>query len=215
MTIGEDHESQLELFQVPPGREARPAWAVAGNVQIRQDHLVLWGIITLIGLSVVFAAGVERGKGMARAQQPLLGSEPNATASVEPAPVAASAPSSRVNARKEEAAATPAPAPNAAPTAPRAIPRKAPKSLASGPAASPAAPKTAPSRFVVQVVSYQQPSLAKRELSRLKGRGEPAFLLEGENATALLVGPFPTKQKAKAKLSNLQTQYQGCFVRSL
>ena len=210
MTIGEDHESQFELFQVPPGREARPAWAVAGNVQIRQDHLVLWGIITLIGLSVVFAAGVERGKGMAHAQHPVLGPEPNAAAAVEPAPVAASA--SRVNARKEEAAATPAPAPSAAPTAPRAIPRKAPKSLASEPVA---APKTAPSRFVVQVVSYQQPSLAKRELSRLKQRGEPAFLLEGEKATALLIGPFPTKQKAKAKLSNLQIQYQGCFVRSL
>ncbi|MBI2885356.1 MAG: SPOR domain-containing protein [Candidatus Omnitrophica bacterium] len=211
MTIGEDHESQLELFQAPSNREARPAWASAGSVHIRQDHLVLWGIITLIGLSVVFAAGVERGKRIVAAEQLLLGPVSSA-----PARAAEPVTTSRAESRSkntEAASAVPASTtPSTAPAAPRSIPRKAAKSIVKTPAKTPAA---AASRFAVQVVSYQQPSLAKRELTRLKQQGEPAFLLEGEKATALLIGPFTSKQKAKAKLTNLKTQYHGCFIRSL
>jgi cell division septation protein DedD len=65
------------------------------------------------------------------------------------------------------------------------------------------------------VVSYSQPQLAKQELERLTQRGEPAFLMETNQLTILCVGPFATREHAKAKLTNLRPRYRDCFVRSL
>jgi len=65
------------------------------------------------------------------------------------------------------------------------------------------------------VVSYNRPKLAQQELQRLKERGEPAFLMTTQGRTVLFIGPFPTKEKASARLSSLKRHYQDCFIRSL
>ena len=71
------------------------------------------------------------------------------------------------------------------------------------------------SHYAVQVVSYRQPQLAKRELNRLQGLGERAFLMLRGGYAVLYVGPFPSKEHALEKLVGLKTRYQGCFLKVL
>jgi cell division septation protein DedD len=71
------------------------------------------------------------------------------------------------------------------------------------------------SRYAIQVVSYRQPQLAKRELDRLQAKGERAFLVTRKGFTVLCVGPFPSKDNAKEKLVQLKDRYQGCFLKTL
>ena len=70
-------------------------------------------------------------------------------------------------------------------------------------------------RFAVQVVSYEQPQLAQRELQRLHARGEQAFLIKRQERVVLYVGPFPSKDTAGLKLQLLRQQYRDCFIRVL
>ena len=66
-------DTQLELFESPPrAPDRRGALAPMKSVHLRPDHAVLLMIIGLIGSAVVFAAGVERGKRLARAERLLL-----------------------------------------------------------------------------------------------------------------------------------------------
>jgi cell division septation protein DedD len=159
----------------------------------------------LVGVSIVFALGVERGKQLARAERPLLGAQTilanGAQAPQAPADVKAKA---------------------VAPTdrTPDASPPKTTPELKAAPKAgsSPKAPTKivgGKSRYAVQVVSYRRPKLARLELQRLQQRGERAFLLMKQDTVALLVGPFPSKENAQAKLASLRQRYEGCFLRSL
>ena len=95
---------QFELFESasqPAGR--RPRLAI-GQLHLRHDHAVLVGIVGLLGCSVVFALGVERGKRLARAEQPVLpavaSASPAKPGPIETSPVAktvAAAPAQVVN----------------------------------------------------------------------------------------------------------------------
>jgi cell division septation protein DedD len=176
--------TQLELFEVPrqaPHRRRHPAFM--GNLQIRQDDAALLAMASLIGVSVLFAIGVERGKQFARTAPSLMIPRPSAAPPAEPAlPAMAGKPAGSVK---------------KAPTAPtkKAAARR--------------------SRFAVQVVSYRQAKLAQQELQRLKRQGEPAFLLMKQDRTALLIGPFPTKQTASTKLASLKRRYPDCFIQHL
>ena len=99
------------------------------------------------------------------------------------------------------------------------------KTTKPSPAAAPAPSKPATqrklaassgaSRYAIQVVSYRQPLLAKRELDRLQAKGERAFLVSRKGFTVLCVGPFPSKHNAKEKLVQLKDRYQGCFLKTL
>ena len=71
------------------------------------------------------------------------------------------------------------------------------------------------SGFAVQVVSCNQAKFAQQELRQLQRQGEKAFLVQRDGRTALLVGPFPTKEHAAGKLSALRQQYRDCFIRTL
>lgn len=191
---------QLYLFEVPTAPPARLETIRVGAMHLRADHATLLLMFGLIGLSVVFAGGVERGRKVAQAEQSLLAprglpsqEEPRAG---EPAQIKASS---------SEEPAKPS------------LPRKA------APSPTPVKRTTTPvklaestgSQYAIQVVSYSQPMLAQQELQRLQQRGERAFLLKREGRTMLLVGPFPSKQHATTKLSLLRRQYRDCFVRNL
>ncbi|MBI3324406.1 MAG: SPOR domain-containing protein [Candidatus Omnitrophica bacterium] len=182
-----------------------------GYVRIRQDHVMLVLIVALIGLSVIFALGVERGKELSKAELINPSSKLSLLSPTSLPPAAA--PSSA----RRDAALPPAKLPT---TTPKPAEQKTPtpKKIEPVPAlepkpAKPSVPKSP--QFAIQVVSYRQPELAQRELARLKQHGEPVFLLKGEGKAALLVGPFSDKESATQKLADLRALYQDCFVRHL
>ena len=191
---------QLYLFEVPAAPPARTETIRLGAMHLRTDQAMLLLIFGLIGLSVVFAVGVERGRKVAQAEQSLLA--PRGLPSQEEPRVDKPG---QIKASSSEEAAKPSMPRQTAPS-PTPVKRTAtPVKLA----------ESAVSRYAIQVVSYRQPLLAQQELQRLQQRGERAFLITREGRTMLLVGPFPSKQRAATKLASLRQQYRDCFVRSL
>ena len=208
--IPDQRENQLELFD-PSGQSAvPPRKPLAGPLQVvlRHDQLLLVSIGTVIGLTVVFALGVERGKELVRSERAFFARQqqrsalqpPTAGAGAAPSGLAADAPIA--SSVKTDAAAEHTAAPVAPVTAPKAP--KEPTKLAAS-----------KSRYAVQVVTYSRPHLAKREMDRLHSEGERAFLVLREGRTTVYVGPFPTKGNASQRLTALKPRYQDCFVRSL
>lgn len=182
-------ENQLELFEGaapsvrPPHRETLGRFLL----HARYDQLVLTGIAGLIGVTVVFACGVERGKQLARTERALLTHEASHVA-----------PAVSPGKGREPASG---PVPSLTPLTPKGTP--------------PSKSGVAKSRYAVQVVTYSRPHLAKQELQKLKARGEPAFLMIRQGRTSVYVGPFPTNGNAQEKVASLKTRYQDCFVKSL
>ena len=206
-------ETQLEWFDLP--RHASPrrgARILAQPLRMRPDHAVLGLILLLIGTSVVFAVGVERGKHFARTEPGVF--EPSVSASQRQA--SAAGPGEALATRpptggKGSAATSSAPTredlQRPGSSAPNIVPKQ--------PSPKPGKTIVPKSRFAVQVVSYRQIKLAQRELQRLQQRGETAFLVSSPGRTMLLVGPFVNKERASAKLASLKRLYQDCFVRTL
>ena len=206
-------ETQLEWFDVPhhasPRRGAR---IFSQPLRMRPDHAVLGLILLLIGTSVVFAVGMERGKRLARTEpgvfEPMAAApqrqanaaSPGETLAIRPPISGKGSPAMPPAPARETLERPSAPMPNTAPTQPSRKPGKT------------SAPK---SRFAVQIVSYRQMKLAQRELQRLQQRGETAFLVTRQDRTVLLVGPFVDKERASSKLASLKRRYQDCFVRTL
>ena len=192
-----DTPPQLELFATAlPHASIRRGALPIGSLHIRADHAMLLTIAGLIAVTVVFAAGVERGKQVARAERPLLNSK---TSSTQLTPSRAPTPSHGASERPASSGAV-----SPATPSPKSTPRKAGKTtVAGGPG------------YAIQVVSYRKPDLARRELQRLQQRGEPAFLVMKQGLTVLCVGPFFSKATASTKLTGLKRQYEDCFIRSL
>jgi len=187
-----DAPQQLHLFEVPAAPAAQRERLRLGALFLRPDHVLLSLMFGLVGLSVIFALGVERGRQVAQAERPLLAPrEPEVKTKASTSSVEAEAPSPR----RESA-------PN--PVAPKKPGPKAAVKVAS-----------APSQFAIQVVSYNQPTLAQQELQRLQQRGERAFLVKRQGRTVLYVGPFPSKDHAATKLTALRQRYRDCFVKTL
>lgn len=211
-------ENQLELFDLSKQPAARMTRESLGRVflHFRYDQLVLGSIAGLLGLTVIFACGVERGKQLVRSERVLLGrqqllktEEPSRSASLPkpklepataPAPVTAPA-------HVEQPSAPAAPAKAKAP-ANTPVTAKARTKVAT-------AAKTGASRYAVQVVTYRQPQMARQEMERLRAKGEPVFLLIRDGRTIVYVGPFPSKTNASERLGRLKARYQDCFIKSL
>ncbi len=214
-----DTDAQPELFQVPEQGLRPRNTSPLGMLRIRHDHAVLLLIGALIGVSVTFACGVERGKLLARSERLLLAPRTTLTSDIETAsdpgmvqrvpPAPAAQPQTQrasVPAIKPAMVDIDSAKPSLSPVAPMA-----PKALPS----TPAKKIVKKSRFAIQIVTYTQPKLAQRELDRLKSRGEAAFLVTKKDRVILCIGPFPSKQHAAEKLASLKRQYQDCFVRDL
>lgn len=186
-------EGQLELFEVGQRCAPAPRRYSLGRVFVhaRYDQLVLAGIAGIIGLTIIFASGVERGKRLARGE--------------------------RAAATRTAAKAAAVPAADA--TAKPAAPAKAAATATAAPAvkkATPAsAPKPARSKFAIQVVTYSRMQRAREELARLQSRGESAFLVTRGELTTVYVGPFATRTDASTRLSRLKPRYQDCFLKTL
>lgn len=187
---------QLEFFDLANAPTRRPPrYHSIGSLalRLRHDQLIVAAIGGLISLTVVFAAGVERGKALVRSEQHAL--------------------------VVKERQALPPPAPAVAPGKTQA-PSQPPSQPASAPAlqkakAAPAKLAATSSSFAVQVLTAKQLPRAKAELSRLQSRGEKAFLVMREGQTRVFVGPFPSKANALEKVTQLKPRYEDCFVRTL
>lgn len=213
-------ENQLELFDLSRQQPARMSRESLGRVfvQFRHDQIVLGSIAGLLGLTVIFACGVERGKQLVRSERVLLARQQQQTAqSPEPDPKrAAAAPGVSVPATVPAAKPMPAPAAVKAVPAPPAV-KKQPSAPAKAKEKTKvaAAPTSGSSRFAVQVVTYTQPQMARQEMERLRAKGEPVFLLMRDGRTIVYVGPFPSKTNASERLGRLKARYQDCFIKSL
>ena len=124
MTTSNPEGHQLELFDLSGHPTTRPRQPSLGRLvlQIRQDQAVVASIAGLVGLTVVFALGVERGKQLVRSERVLLArqqSQPLETSApigrTLSETVAARTPTPSVNTMKLAPASTP---PSVKPTAP-------------------------------------------------------------------------------------------------
>lgn len=202
MTNGEE---QLELFSLQGQASASRSYREIPrrwSLQLRHEHVMLGGIASLIGIAIVFAFGVERGKQLVRAehvavarqsaQLPSLANAQKVLTPVAEQKTVVPQPAVADKALKEPSVKTPEKV-------------KQPRKLAESSA----------SRFAIQVVTYSKPSLASLEVQRLHARGERAFLLKRNGRTAVFVGPFPSQAHASEKLTGLKPRYQDCFVKTL
>jgi cell division protein FtsN len=216
---GVGRENQLELFDVRHQAAPRPRRETLGRflVSLRHDQAVLAGMAGLIGLTIIFACGVERGKQLARLERSLLIRQPSQPAAQVPSANRAESPVQRAEgatARTVPAAGKAKARPTQAPaTAPK--PKTATRLAAEAPAAPAAASGASRSRYAIQVVTFSKARLAKEEMDRLRARGERAFLVMRNGRTVVFVGPFPSKSNAAEKLAALRSQYQDCFVKTL
>ena len=196
---------QLELFDLSRQQSAVLRRENVGRLMlsVRHDQLILSAIGALIGLTVIFAFGVERGKQIARreaaAALAAVSSGNTQTLAAE-APQLATAVAAAVT-----AVATPAPAELAAPVEAPETKRKA----------EPAKAEQAAGKFGIQLVTYSKPQLARQELQRLQGRGEKAFLVTRKGKTLLLAGPFESREDAADRLVILKERYGDGFVKTL
>ena len=216
-------EGQLELFDLT-SRPAQPPHhrEAVGRLllQLRYDQLVVAGICGLLGVTVIFASGVERGKRLVRSERMLLARQQPAAAQT-PAPSSSrpSAEDAAIPAAPSATMGTPLERKGApAPAATQKI--KGPSKLAADSMGSSGQQKKTEkaagrSRYAIQVVTFSRPHLAKRELDRLQAVGERAFLVMREGRTVVYVGPFPSKMNASAKLTQLRSRYEDCFVKTL
>jgi cell division septation protein DedD len=178
-------------------------------LQLRHDQLVLAAMAGVIGLTIIFATGVERGKQLARSERAILTRQQAAPPAPQAAPAAVvervKRPATQVSAAAQ--------APMAAPTT------KAATAAGQVPAQKKPEPAKTPkgkSRYAVQVVTFSRPLLAKKEMDRLRAKGERAFLIIRDGGrTVVYVGPFPSKGNAVEKVSSLKIQYRDCFVKTL
>ena len=204
-----DGENQLELFDLANQPSARMRRSSLGRffVHLRYDQAILLGIGTLLGLTVIFACGVERGKRLVRSEQFQVARQVQPAANPPIAEASRQQPAVKLAVPRLDAA-MPAKEQGAAPSpaSPKAAKQKV--KVADKPALS-------KSRYAVQVVTFARPQLAKMELDRLRTTGEPAFIVIREGRTVVYVGPFPSKEYASDKLASLKSKYQGCFIKTL
>ncbi len=206
--VSGDGENQLELFDLANQPAARVRRESFGRllVHLRYDQAILFSIGLLLGLTVIFACGVERGKLLVRSEQLRLARQ------ALPAVASSSTQETRQAVVKQPSApkgdaALPVKS-EAATAAPQPKQVKQKVKVAQKPASS-------KSRYAIQVVTFTRPQSAKRELDQLRLGGDPAFIVIREGRTVVYVGPFPSKDNASARLASLKSKYQGCFIRTL
>lgn len=193
-------ENQPELFDLSQRPAAKISHGRLGRVllHLRYDQLVLTAIAGLIGLTVIFACGVERGKQLARSERMWLArSSQAAPPTQETAPVAPERPPEAPASTGAEGRSDPPPA---------VVKPKAKTVVAAADGGS---------RYAVQVVTYSQARLAQAEMTRLRAKGEPVFLMMRGTRAVVYVGPFTSKTNASERLPQLRERYQDCFIRAL
>lgn len=79
----------------------------------------------------------------------------------------------------------------------------------------PSAPADSPQYYTIQLASYQNTALARKEAQDLKKKGLLPLVLTKGRYTVLCVGNFTNKETARSLLSELRKRYRDCFLRRL
>ena len=210
--------NQLELFELTRQSAPRPHRETLGRflLQFRYDQLLLAVMAGIVGLTVVFATGVERGKQLARAERAMLArQQPVPPDRPTPTP-AVSTVGRRGRSLPQASAGVPAPVVSPPVLAAPAGPATTTASPSPAQKKEPVKAKAGKSRYAVQVVTFSRPQLAKQAMDRLRAKGERAFLVIRDGGrTVVYIGPFPSKDHAVEKVSALKTQFHDCFVKTL
>jgi septal ring-binding cell division protein DamX len=77
------------------------------------------------------------------------------------------------------------------------------------------AKNTSTKKYVIQVATYKNENIAKREKKLLEKKGLPTIISQKGNYVVIYVGEYPTRKEAESKLKSLRSRYRDCFVRRL
>jgi len=70
-------------------------------------------------------------------------------------------------------------------------------------------------KYVIQVATYRNKTLAQKEKKLLEKKGYPVILSQKGKYMVIFVGKFSTKEEAQKKLKYLKSRYKDCFIRRL
>ena len=118
--------------------------------------------------------------------------------------------------RQEARPATQAAVVNTLVKSPQAALGLKPQGLTQKPVeAAPVKPKDPSQNYDIQLASYKDRSSAQKEADLLNKKGFCALVVTKGAYAVLYVGKFSDRETAKAKLSELEKRYHGCFIRRL
>ena len=69
--------------------------------------------------------------------------------------------------------------------------------------------------YTIQLASYKNKIQLDKEIAILKHKGLTPIVLKKGKYMVLCVGKFTAKEKAETLLTDLKTNYQGCYIRRL
>lgn len=69
--------------------------------------------------------------------------------------------------------------------------------------------------YTIQLASYKNKLQLEKEIAVLKHKGLAPIILKKGKYLVLCVGKFTAKEKAETLLTDLKTNYQGCYIRRL
>ena len=72
-----------------------------------------------------------------------------------------------------------------------------------------------PGNYTIQLASLQNKAMAQKEVTALKNKGIPAFVMVKGSYNIVCVGSFSSKESANALLAQLKKKYQDSFIRRL
>ena len=187
--------SQLELFsQANKHSASRHIASESFLSRIRAYEKIIFILMGfMITAIVAFSLGVEKGRKIAALRQ-----------------------EARFDTANKKQPVTQAAVVNTLAKSPQAAPVIKPQGLTQKPVeAAPVKPVDSLQNYAIQLASYKNRSSAQKELDLLNKKGFSALMMTKGAYTVLYVGKFSDKETAKAKLSELEKRYHGCFIRRI
>ena len=188
------HGTQFELFPFFQGRPAaiaRPRY-LSKDLTLSVENIIVLCIICIMTLVLFFSFGVERGKRIVK------------SSSAQTAEAAVQIPAAAADAQSPGPAAS----------------EKAVRAEMSPGKPVPADAQSSPQKkengaFTIQVASFKDRDLARKEAKALKQKGYQIFVLPKGSHSIVCVGKFTLRDEAREFSNNLKNRYNDCLVRRL
>ncbi|MBI5415966.1 MAG: SPOR domain-containing protein [Candidatus Omnitrophica bacterium] len=205
-----NHGTQFELFPFLQGRPAalaRPRYLLK-DLTLSIENIIVLSIIFIMTMVLFFSFGVERGKRVVRSSliQAANGGEPRQGRAAAAGPERQAEPRAVVETNVKTPKVD-----------------MAQKAVATqGSPVSPAKPDVQPSPqkketgvFTIQVASFKDKGLARKEANLLQEKGYKIFVLPKGSHSIVCVGKFTLRDEARQFSNNLKSRYNDCLVRRL
>lgn len=171
---------------------------------ITHDRLNVIAILFIIILAIVFAAGVEIGKG-GKGYRLQAGDGGGPTLSPKDVPMPAKDQNTPGEAAPDTTniAAQLASVKKEPPPQPIEVSKKIPTKTPSGKAGN----------YTIQLVTHVNENVAKKDMLTLKNKGYKPFVIPSGKYIQVCVGSYPEKEGAIQSLKKFKNMYGDCFVR--